>query len=66
TGVGVFLGVARVGAMCGPAISGVLQQETGGPGAMFFVLGSALVVAAVLVFLVAAPKNLPRGSVFGH
>jgi AAHS family 4-hydroxybenzoate transporter-like MFS transporter len=52
--------------MCGPAVSGVLQQETGGPGAMFFVLGSALVVAAVLVFLVAAPKSLPKGSAFGH
>jgi AAHS family 4-hydroxybenzoate transporter-like MFS transporter len=66
TGVGVFLGVARVGAMCGPAISGVLQQATGGPGAMFVVLGAALVVAAVLVFLVSAPKDLPKGSAFGH
>ncbi|MGN6578382.1 MAG: MFS transporter [Bordetella sp.] len=66
TGVGVFLGVARIGAMCGPAISGVLQQQTGGPGAMFFVLGLALVIAAALVFFVVVPKNLPRGSAFGH
>ena len=66
TGVGIFLGIARVGAMCGPAISGVLQQETGGPGAMFFVLGAALAIAAVLVFLVSAPKDLPKGSAFGH
>ncbi|BAN27628.1 MFS transporter [Caballeronia insecticola] len=66
TGVGVFFGIARFGAMCGPAISGVLQQATGGPGAMFVVLGGALVTAAALVFLVERPENLPDAPAFGH
>lgn len=66
TGVGVFLGVGRVGAMCGPAISGILQQKTGGPGMMFVVLGAALVVAAVLAFFVSTPQGMPKGPAFGH
>ncbi|MCE4062582.1 MFS transporter [Pandoraea sputorum] len=66
TGVGLYLGIARVGAMCGPAIAGVLQQATGGAGTMFFVLGAALVTAAALVFLVARPENLPKAPAFGH
>lgn len=66
TGVGVFFGIARFGAMCGPAISGVLQQATGGPGAMFSVLAASLVTAAVLVFLVERPERLPDATAFGH
>lgn len=66
TAVGLYLGIARVGAMFGPAIAGVLQQATGGPGVMFVVLGAALVTAAVLVFLVARPEGLPKAPAFGH
>ena len=66
TAVGLYLGIARVGAMCGPAIAGVLQQLTGGAGTLFFVLGAALVTAAVLVFLVARPERLPKAPAFGH
>lgn len=66
TAVGLYLGIARVGAMCGPAIAGVLQQLTGGAGTMFFVLGAALVTAAALVFLVARPERLPKAHAFGH
>ncbi|MDR5759639.1 MFS transporter [Caballeronia sp. LZ035] len=66
TGVGVFFGIARFGAMCGPAISGVLQQATGGPGAMFSVLAASLVTAALLVFLVERPERLPDATAFGH
>ena len=67
TAVGVFFGIARFGAMFGPAVSGVLQQQTGGPGAMFFVLSAALVTAAVLVFLIERPEGLPQNSAaFGH
>ncbi|VVD89947.1 glucose transporter [Pandoraea iniqua] len=66
TAVGLYLGIARVGAMCGPAIAGVLQQATGGAGAMFVVLGAALVSAAALVFLVARPESLPKAPAFGH
>ncbi|VVE12555.1 glucose transporter [Pandoraea horticolens] len=66
TAVGLYLGIARVGAMCGPAIAGVLQQATGGAGVMFVVLGAALVTAAALVFFVARPENLPKAPAFGH
>jgi AAHS family 4-hydroxybenzoate transporter-like MFS transporter len=57
TGVGVYLGIGRVGAMLGPAIAGVLQQATGGTGAMFFILSIVLIIAAALVFLVDRPEN---------
>jgi MFS transporter, AAHS family, 4-hydroxybenzoate transporter len=66
TAVGVFFGIARLGAMCGPAISGVLQQATGGSGAMFFALAASLVTAAALVFLVERPESLPQSTAFGH
>ncbi|VXC92293.1 Major facilitator transporter [Burkholderia sp. 8Y] len=66
TAVGVFFGIARFGAMCGPAISGLLQQATGGPGAMFFVLAAALVTAAALVFLVERPEGMAQSAAFGH
>jgi len=57
TGVGVFLGLARFGAMLGPAVAGVLQQWSGGPGIMFVVIGAALLLAATLLFLAAPAKH---------
>lgn len=46
TGVGMMLGVGRVGAILGPFIAGELQQLFRGPTAMFVVIGTAAVVAA--------------------
>ena len=67
TAVGVFFGIARFGAMLGPTIAGILQQITGTPAAMFFVLAGSLVTAALLVFLIDRPEGLSRETTaFGH
>jgi AAHS family 4-hydroxybenzoate transporter-like MFS transporter len=52
TGVGVFLGLSRVGAMFGPAVAGMLQQLSGGPGVMFAAIGVAVLMTAMLVLTV--------------
>ncbi|BDC43633.1 MFS transporter [Paraburkholderia terrae] len=52
TGVGVFLGLSRIGAMFGPAVAGVLQQWSGGPGIMFAAIGAAVLTTAMLVLTV--------------
>jgi len=61
----VFLGLARFGAMLGPAVAGVLQQLSGGPGIMFVVIGAALLLASTLLFLAAPAKN-PMAASFVH
>ena len=66
TGVGMYLGLSRVGAMLGPAIAGMLQQWTGGPGAMFVVIGLALVTDAAVVWLVVRKVPVAEAPVFGH
>jgi AAHS family 4-hydroxybenzoate transporter-like MFS transporter len=52
TGVGLFLGLSRIGAMLGPAVAGLLQQWSGGPGTMFAAIGIALLTTAALVLTV--------------
>ncbi|WP_035475483.1 MFS transporter [Burkholderia sp. WSM2230] len=52
TGVGLFLGLSRIGAMLGPAVAGLLQQWSGGPGIMFAAIGMAVLTAAALVLTV--------------
>ncbi|WP_438393125.1 MFS transporter [Caballeronia sp. DA-9] len=52
TGVGVFLGLSRIGAMFGPAVAGILQQWFGGPGIMFAAIIAALMVTSMLVLTV--------------
>ncbi|MFM0174081.1 MFS transporter [Paraburkholderia sediminicola] len=52
TGVGIFLGLSRVGAMFGPAVAGLLQQWSGGPGIMFVAIGAAVLMTATLVLTV--------------
>ncbi|MFL9871412.1 MFS transporter [Paraburkholderia megapolitana] len=52
TGVGLFLGLSRVGAMFGPAVAGILQQWSGGPGIMFVAIGIALLTTATLILTI--------------
>ena len=52
TGVGLFLGLSRVGAMFGPAVAGILQQWSGGPGIMFAAIGVALLTTATLMLTI--------------
>jgi AAHS family 4-hydroxybenzoate transporter-like MFS transporter len=49
SGVGMELGVGRVGAILGPYFIGLLQQVTGGPEAVFWAIGGAAIVAALVI-----------------
>lgn len=49
SGVGMELGVGRVGAILGPFVTGLLQQVTGGPAAVFWAIGGAAIVAALVI-----------------
>lgn len=47
SGVGMMLGVGRVGAILGPYAAGLLQQATGTPTPVFWAIGLAAIVAAL-------------------
>lgn len=49
SGVGMELGVGRVGAILGPFVAGLLQQATGGPDAVFWAIGGAALIAACTI-----------------
>jgi AAHS family 4-hydroxybenzoate transporter-like MFS transporter len=49
SGVGMELGVGRVGGILGPYVIGLLQQATGGPDAVFWAIGGAAIVAALVI-----------------
>jgi AAHS family 4-hydroxybenzoate transporter-like MFS transporter len=49
SGVGMELGVGRVGAILGPYVTGLLQQATGGPDAVFWAIGGAAIVGALTI-----------------
>jgi AAHS family 4-hydroxybenzoate transporter-like MFS transporter len=49
SGVGMELGVGRVGGILGPYVIGLLQQVTGGPAAVFWAIGGAAIIAALVI-----------------
>ena len=49
SGVGMELGVGRVGAILGPYVIGLLQQATGGPDAVFWAIGGAAIVGGLAI-----------------
>ena len=49
SGVGMELGVGRVGAILGPYVIGLLQQATGGSDAVFWSIGGAALVSAIAI-----------------
>ncbi len=57
SGVGMELGVGRVGAILGPYVIGLLQQVTGGPDAVFWAIGGAAIVAALVVVSLTLQAN---------
>jgi AAHS family 4-hydroxybenzoate transporter-like MFS transporter len=62
SGVGMELGVGRVGAILGPYVIGLLQQLTGGPEAVFWAIGGAAIVAAIVIgSLMMQPSAAPVG-----
>jgi MFS transporter, AAHS family, 4-hydroxybenzoate transporter len=63
SGVGMELGVGRVGAILGPYIIGLLQQATGGPDAVFWAISGAAIVAAAVISSLAMVGKTAQGSV---
>jgi AAHS family 4-hydroxybenzoate transporter-like MFS transporter len=57
SGVGMELGVGRVGAILGPYVIGLLQQMTGGPEAVFWAIGGAAVIAALVIGSLAMQRS---------
>jgi MFS transporter, AAHS family, 4-hydroxybenzoate transporter len=49
SGVGMELGVGRVGAILGPYVVGLLQQVAGSPEGVFWAIGGAAIVAALAI-----------------
>ena len=49
SGVGMELGVGRIGGILGPYVIGLLQQVTGGPDAVFWAISGAAIVAALVI-----------------
>jgi MFS transporter, AAHS family, 4-hydroxybenzoate transporter len=49
SGVGMELGVGRVGAILGPYVIGLLQQLTGGPDVVFVAISGAAIIAAMVI-----------------
>lgn len=67
SGVGMMLGVGRVGAILGPFVAGWLQGVTGTPDAMFWTIGcGALAGAAIIASLGRSrPAMLGAAAVLG-
>ncbi|GGF20282.1 MFS transporter [Aliidongia dinghuensis] len=59
SGVGMMLGVGRLGAILGPFAAGLLQQATGGPDAVFWAIGGAAIVAALAIASLGAHAAAP-------
>ena len=57
SGVGMELGVGRVGAILGPLVAGMLQGATGGPDAMFWAIGAAGLAAAACIASLGAGRT---------
>ncbi|HET7888800.1 MAG TPA: MFS transporter [Bradyrhizobium sp.] len=62
SGVGMELGVGRVGGILGPFVIGFLQQMTGGQDAVFWAIGGAAVVAALVIGSLAVPSKVTQAS----
>jgi MFS transporter, AAHS family, 4-hydroxybenzoate transporter len=63
SGVGMELGVGRVGGILGPFVIGFLQQMTGGQDAVFWAIGGAAVVAALVIGSLSVPNKATEASV---
>jgi MFS transporter, AAHS family, 4-hydroxybenzoate transporter len=63
SGVGMELGVGRVGAILGPYVIGLLQQATGGPDAVFWAIGGAAFLAALAISTLAMQGKTANAGV---
>ena len=62
SGVGLMLGIGRIGAILGPFVAGLLQQATGGPQAVFWAIGGSAVGAAVAIGSLRMMASSPVGT----
>ena len=63
SGVGMELGVGRVGGILGPSVIGLLQQMTGGQEAVFWAIGGAAVVAGLVIGSLSAQDTATESRV---
>jgi len=64
SGVGMELGVGRVGAILGPFAAGLLQGAMGGPEAMFWTIGIAALLAALCIASLGLGRSIPARAPF--
>ena len=63
SGVGMELGVGRIGGILGPYVIGLLQQVTGGPDAVFWAISGAAIVAGLVISSLAFQAKSAEASV---
>ena len=63
SGVGMELGVGRVGGILGPFVIGFLQQLTGGQNAVFWAISGAAIVAALVIGSLSVNSTATEASV---
>ena len=63
SGVGMELGVGRVGGILGPFVIGFLQQVTGGQAAVFWAISGAAIVAALVIGSLSTQTKAVEASV---
>ena len=63
SGVGMELGVGRVGGILGPFVIGFLQQVTGGQAAVFWAISGAAVIAALVIGSLSVQSKAAEASV---
>jgi AAHS family 4-hydroxybenzoate transporter-like MFS transporter len=63
SGVGMELGVGRVGGILGPFVIGLLQQVTGGPEAVFWAISGSAIVAGLVIGSLSVQRKATEASV---
>ncbi len=63
SGVGMELGIGRVGGILGPFVIGFLQQMTGSQQAVFWAISGAAIVAALVIGSLSVPSKVTEASV---
>jgi AAHS family 4-hydroxybenzoate transporter-like MFS transporter len=66
TAVGMELSVARVGAILGPLVAGLLQQLYPGPTAMFLAIALASLVSAAAIATASAARRAESRDAIGE
>ncbi|WP_322060122.1 MFS transporter [Paraburkholderia sp. J63] len=60
TGVGMFLGIGRIGAMLGPVVAGITRQLSGSYDLVFGIVAVAVLLTAILIY--GSPRTSSSGE----